>query len=217
MSGGTPTMWQAHRHTEPTEHRAGTYVYGDRATDRAGAVTLDQCAMRILTTVISRPTADRAILDGGSKTFTSDTFDFSVSYDPEIWSLSSQAPNADGEEFLRFTHETATQVYVIATNAFDADDLEGCLEGAFERYGWDSTGELLFGNATDIDVNDESASFFIPAATSIVGTTAALRGECRAMGDGVLTIFAYLPADEPDVIPADTLEIANELIDGIVI
>ena len=73
-AGGTPHMWQAHRHTEPTEHRAGTYVYGDRATDRAGAVTLDQCAMRILTTVVSRPVDDRAILDGGSKTFTSDSF-----------------------------------------------------------------------------------------------------------------------------------------------
>ncbi|MEZ4623354.1 MAG: hypothetical protein R2843_00785 [Thermomicrobiales bacterium] len=47
---------------------------------------------------------------------------------------------------------------------------------------------MLFGNATDIDVDDESASFFIPAATSIVGTIAALRGECRAMDDGVLTI-----------------------------
>lgn len=73
-AGGTPRMWQIHQHSEPTEHRAGTYVYGDRATDRMGAVTLDQCAMRILTTVVSRPTDDRAILDGGSKTFTSDSF-----------------------------------------------------------------------------------------------------------------------------------------------
>src|SRR5215208_6203854 len=61
--GGTPTMWQAHTHTELTEHRAGIYVYGDRLTLRSGAVTLDTCAMRIITTIISRPTPDRGILD----------------------------------------------------------------------------------------------------------------------------------------------------------
>src|SRR5207248_2662079 len=30
--GGTPQMWQAHTHTELTEHRAGMYLYGDRYT-----------------------------------------------------------------------------------------------------------------------------------------------------------------------------------------
>src|ERR1043165_162449 len=54
--GGTPTMWEAHTHPELTEHRAGIYVYGDRLTLRSGAVTLDTCALRILTTVVSRPT-----------------------------------------------------------------------------------------------------------------------------------------------------------------
>jgi D-serine deaminase-like pyridoxal phosphate-dependent protein len=70
--GGTPTMWEAHTHPELTEHRAGIYVYGDRLTLRSGAVTLDTCALRILTTVVSRPTHDRGILDAGSKTFSSD-------------------------------------------------------------------------------------------------------------------------------------------------
>lgn len=74
--GGSPVMWEAHTHPEITEHRAGTYVYGDRAMIRSGAMTLDQCAMTVVTTVISRPTADRAILDGGSKTFTSDLSGF---------------------------------------------------------------------------------------------------------------------------------------------
>ena len=74
--GGTPVMWETHTHPEITEHRAGTYVYGDRAMVRSGAMTLEQCAMHVITTVVSRPTADRAILDGGSKTFTSDTFGF---------------------------------------------------------------------------------------------------------------------------------------------
>lgn len=70
--GGTPGMWDAHKRKEVTEYRAGTYVYGDRSIVRSGAMTLDQVALSVLTTVVSRPTADRAILDGGSKTFSSD-------------------------------------------------------------------------------------------------------------------------------------------------
>jgi D-serine deaminase-like pyridoxal phosphate-dependent protein len=70
--GGTPTMWEAHTHLELTEHRAGIYVYGDRLTLRSGAVTLDTCALKIITTVVSRPTSDRGILDAGSKTLSSD-------------------------------------------------------------------------------------------------------------------------------------------------
>lgn len=73
VSGGSsPRMWQAHTFKEVTEWRAGTYVYGDRAMIKSGAMTLEQCAMTIITTVVSRPTAERGILDGGSKTFTSD-------------------------------------------------------------------------------------------------------------------------------------------------
>jgi len=70
--GGTSNMWQAHQHPEVNEHRAGMYIYGDRATLKKGALTLDDCSFRLLMTVVSRPTADRGILDGGSKTLSSD-------------------------------------------------------------------------------------------------------------------------------------------------
>jgi len=70
--GGTPTMWQAHTRSELTEYRAGTYVYGDRKTMTTGAMSLEDCAFRVLTTVVSRPVPERGILDGGSKTFSSD-------------------------------------------------------------------------------------------------------------------------------------------------
>ena len=71
--GGTPRMWQAHE-ALPTvnEYRAGTYIYFDRNCVGAGAATWEQCAMRVHMTVVSRPTQDRAILDGGSKTLSSD-------------------------------------------------------------------------------------------------------------------------------------------------
>jgi D-serine deaminase-like pyridoxal phosphate-dependent protein len=70
--GGTPRMWQAHTTREVNEYRASTYVYGDRAIIKSGAMRLEQCALHVITTVVSRPTADRGILDGGSKTFSSD-------------------------------------------------------------------------------------------------------------------------------------------------
>jgi D-serine deaminase-like pyridoxal phosphate-dependent protein len=70
--GGTPVGYQAHAVPQITEHRAGTYVYQDRSTVSYGVATWDDCAMRILTTVVSRPTTERAILDAGSKTLSSD-------------------------------------------------------------------------------------------------------------------------------------------------
>ena len=70
--GGSPLMWQAHTHPEVTEHRAGTYVYGDRSMVNSGALAQDQVSFHVIATVVSRPTADRAILDTGSKTLTSD-------------------------------------------------------------------------------------------------------------------------------------------------
>ena len=71
-SGGTPQQWQAHTFAGVTEYRAGTYIYNDRYILETGTVTLDDCALRIIATVVSRPTEDRGILDSGSKTLSSD-------------------------------------------------------------------------------------------------------------------------------------------------
>lgn len=72
-SGGTPDMWRAHEAEAVTEHRPGTYVYMDRSQVARGAATFDECALRVLATVVSSPTADRVVLDSGSKTLSSDT------------------------------------------------------------------------------------------------------------------------------------------------
>lgn len=72
-TGGTPVYTRAHEVPGVTEHRAGTYVFNDRASVAAGVATWDDCAMRIRTTVVSRPTPARAIIDAGSKTLSSDT------------------------------------------------------------------------------------------------------------------------------------------------
>jgi D-serine deaminase-like pyridoxal phosphate-dependent protein len=75
--GGTPSLFSAHEVPSATEHRAGTYVYNDRSMVRAGHCSVEDCAMFILATVVSRPTEDRAILDAGSKALTSDLLGFS--------------------------------------------------------------------------------------------------------------------------------------------
>ena len=70
--GGTPTFFTNHEVPEITEVRAGTYVYGDRSCIANGSVPLEDCALRIRATVVSRPTSERGILDAGSKTLTND-------------------------------------------------------------------------------------------------------------------------------------------------
>ena len=73
--GGTPNAWAAHEIAGLTEVRVGTYIYHDRATVGAGAATLDECAFHLHATVISRPTEDRAVIDAGSKSLSSDSID----------------------------------------------------------------------------------------------------------------------------------------------
>ncbi len=69
--GGSYVMWRAHEFPEITEHRAGQYLLGDRSMVAAGVTGADEIAISVITTVVSRQ-GDRGILDGGSKTFSSD-------------------------------------------------------------------------------------------------------------------------------------------------
>jgi D-serine deaminase-like pyridoxal phosphate-dependent protein len=72
-SGGTPDLFHAHEQNLVTEYRPGTYIYSDRAQVAHGHGTFEDCALRIVATVVSRPAADRCIIDAGSKTLSSDT------------------------------------------------------------------------------------------------------------------------------------------------
>ena len=75
-SGGSPDMWDAAANEIITEYRIGTYIYNDRSLVRQGACTLDDCAGQVLATVVSTPTAGRAVIDAGSKVLTSDLLGF---------------------------------------------------------------------------------------------------------------------------------------------
>ena len=73
VSGGsTPTATQSHLIKSLTEFRPGTYVYNDINSVRCGCCTLEDCAARILTTVVSTAVPGQIVLDAGSKTLTSD-------------------------------------------------------------------------------------------------------------------------------------------------
>jgi D-serine deaminase-like pyridoxal phosphate-dependent protein len=70
--GATPTLRFSAGEQGITELRPGNYVYFDRTQVALGAASLDDCALTVLATVVSKPAADRIILDCGSKTLTND-------------------------------------------------------------------------------------------------------------------------------------------------
>jgi D-serine deaminase-like pyridoxal phosphate-dependent protein len=72
--GATPTACFSAKLPGITEIRPGNYVYYDRMQVGLGAATWDDCALTVLARVVSRPAADRLILDSGSKTLTTDQF-----------------------------------------------------------------------------------------------------------------------------------------------
>jgi D-serine deaminase-like pyridoxal phosphate-dependent protein len=71
-SGGTPDMWNDEGLSAITEYRVGTYVYFDRSMVSRNTCSFDDCALSMLTTVVSVPTSQRAIVDAGTKSLTSD-------------------------------------------------------------------------------------------------------------------------------------------------
>jgi D-serine deaminase-like pyridoxal phosphate-dependent protein len=75
VSGGsTPTLFHTHLMAGVNEIRPGTYVFNDLNTFYYGACALEDCAASILVTVVSTARPGQMVVDGGSKTFSSDGF-----------------------------------------------------------------------------------------------------------------------------------------------
>ncbi|MEZ5400127.1 MAG: alanine racemase [Bryobacteraceae bacterium] len=73
VSGGsTPALYHSHEVAGLTEIRPGTYIFNDRNTVELNACSWDDCAASILCTVVSTARPGQMIIDGGSKTFSSD-------------------------------------------------------------------------------------------------------------------------------------------------
>lgn len=71
--GGTGAVLNVGEMPELTEIRVGTYVFNDWTTLSRGWCAAEDCAMTVRATVVSRASENRAILDSGSKTLSSDT------------------------------------------------------------------------------------------------------------------------------------------------
>ncbi|MEO8205399.1 MAG: alanine racemase [Chthoniobacterales bacterium] len=75
VSGGsTPAAMTSHRIFGQTETRPGTYLFQDRNYWGLGLCSEEDCALTVLTTVISTSVPGRAMLDAGSKTLSGDTW-----------------------------------------------------------------------------------------------------------------------------------------------
>ncbi len=70
--GATATARFSAQDRRLTELRPGNYVYNDRTQVGLAACAIDQCALTVVATVVSKPAADRVIFDSGSKTLSSD-------------------------------------------------------------------------------------------------------------------------------------------------
>jgi D-serine deaminase-like pyridoxal phosphate-dependent protein len=70
--GSTPTAPGAMSVAGVTECRPGNYVYHDASQVSLETCAVEDCAMTVVAAVVSVPAADRAVLDCGSKTLSSD-------------------------------------------------------------------------------------------------------------------------------------------------
>ena len=72
ISGGGTGSEAASKEIGCTETRSGSYVYeGLTRIGSSEMLTPDRCVLRVIVTVVSTPTPDRVIIDGGMKTFAS--------------------------------------------------------------------------------------------------------------------------------------------------
>jgi D-serine deaminase-like pyridoxal phosphate-dependent protein len=94
--GATPTARYSLRQPGITELRPGNYIYYDRTQVGLGAAAWSDCALTVLARVVSRPAADRIVLDCGSKTLTNDlarAFGSAPGYGAVLQSLDADTPD----------------------------------------------------------------------------------------------------------------------------
>jgi D-serine deaminase-like pyridoxal phosphate-dependent protein len=70
--GSSATVRVSGRVPGVTEIRPGTYIFNDFMQMTVGACAEEDCALTVVSTVVSRPAPDRAIVDAGSKCLSSD-------------------------------------------------------------------------------------------------------------------------------------------------
>jgi D-serine deaminase-like pyridoxal phosphate-dependent protein len=90
--GSTPTGKAVAAVDGITEVRPGTYVFNDYICESWASSEYSDCALSILTTVVSRPTRGTATVDGGSKTFAGDIWPANVNLQGYARAAGENAP-----------------------------------------------------------------------------------------------------------------------------
>lgn len=81
--GSSVSSWINAKHPATTEIQPGMYIFNDHVLVSRGVATMKDCALTVLSTVMSKPSKDRAVVDAGSKAFNFDTGLFPVALDHE--------------------------------------------------------------------------------------------------------------------------------------
>ena len=79
--GSSVSTWINAKHPAVTEVQPGMYLLNDHVLVDRGVATWDDLALTVVTTVMSKPAAGRAIVDAGSKAFNFDTGLFPKPYE----------------------------------------------------------------------------------------------------------------------------------------
>jgi D-serine deaminase-like pyridoxal phosphate-dependent protein len=93
--GTTPTANAAAKVEGVTEIHPGNYVFYDLMQVEMGVATIEQCAQRVLTTVISTPNPKMFVVGAGTSTFAYDQARF-----PQTLGLQSASPREINQEHL---------------------------------------------------------------------------------------------------------------------
>lgn len=81
--GSSVSTWVNAKNPQVTEVQPGMYIFNDHILVDRGVATWSDLALTVVTTVMSRPAPERAVVDAGSKTFNFDTGLFPVPFDRE--------------------------------------------------------------------------------------------------------------------------------------
>ena len=96
VSGGsTPTALESHLFAGVNETRPGMYIFNDRTMVGIGVAQKEDCALAVVTTVVSTSVSGRAIIDAGSKTLSSDRY---PTVDGKGFALIREDPEAQLEQ-----------------------------------------------------------------------------------------------------------------------
>jgi D-serine deaminase-like pyridoxal phosphate-dependent protein len=127
-AGATPTARYSLQQEWITEYRAGNYVYFDRTQVGLGAAAWNDCALTVLARVVSKPAANRIILDSGSKTLAADGargFSAMAGHGAILSDLSLESGAAPNDDLLveRLSEEHATVRVVSGETPLTPGDL----------------------------------------------------------------------------------------------